>query len=157
MTPPKSNFRSDLALSSYVTSKSFISLHSSQYSSIKRTNAQFILGHSGLTLSRIITIHQAALMINPEIYQAKISQYCSGNSSQSRPRASETILLSSARQIGSLQIGLNDQSIRSCLFTVTQVMLAAMVLAFNIMKHPTRVRNRPDAEVWFLSPYNLET
>jgi hypothetical protein len=117
----------------------------------------FILGHSGLTLSRIITIHQAALMINPEIYQATISQYCSGSSSQSRPRASETIFLSSARQIGSLQIGLSDQSMRSCLFTVTQVMLAAMVLAFNIMKHPTRIRNRPDAELWFLSTYGLET
>ena len=97
--------------------------------------------------NRVITVHQAALMVDTETYQSKIAQHCRDSPWRARLRSSESILLNSARKIANLQIDLTDRRVNSKLITVTQVMLAMMVIALNITKTPESRRNRLDAEV----------
>lgn len=89
-------------------------------------------------------------MVNAETYQSKIAQHCQDSPWRARLRSSESILLNAARKIANLQIDLTDRNINSKLITVTQVMLAMMVLALNITKSPDSRRNRLDAEVLWL-------
>jgi hypothetical protein len=64
------------------------------------------------------------------------------------------IAVKSARKIASLQLELVDKQITSRLLVATYPMLAMMVLAFNIMKHPESRFITSDLEVRIMQALN---
>ena len=97
--------------------------------------------------NRIITVHQAGLMVDTQTYQAIITKHCPDNPWRVRLRSSESILLNAARKFGTLQVDLIDRKCNSRLITATQCMLAIVILALSITKEPESKRNRLDTEV----------
>jgi hypothetical protein len=97
--------------------------------------------------NRLITVHQASLLIDPNTYQAKVELHCLNSPAKARLRSSQVILINSARKIADLLLRLIDQNVHSRILGPTVTMVALMILGCHIMKDAGEQRNRADLEV----------
>lgn len=80
--------------------------------------------------SRLITVHQASLLVDPKIWMAKVELLCLSSPSVPRLRSSEVILINSARKIADLLLQQIDQKAHSSILGPTVTMIA-MVRYFH--------------------------
>jgi hypothetical protein len=86
-------------------------------------------------------------MLDAESYQAKVELHCQNSPSASQLRSSRSISINSARKIAGLHIDLIYKQSQSEIFTMTEVMLAIIILGFHIMKYSVERRTRADLEL----------
>jgi hypothetical protein len=111
----------------------------------------------------MITLHQAAFMLDTQTYQATVADHCRESPLYARLSGSEKILVNSARKMANLQLDLFDKHLESRLFTASQSLFVVLILSLNIIKYPNERRIYSDLEasipillyvVHFLYPYS---
>lgn len=95
----------------------------------------------------MIALHRAALIARTSSIEAEVAKYCSQDPSQFRLRNGELICVNSARAIAKLSIELSERETDSCLITVGSSLLACIVLAIYLMKHPASGLQAMDRQV----------
>ncbi|KAM3066787.1 hypothetical protein ACMFMG_011856 [Clarireedia jacksonii] len=95
----------------------------------------------------MITLHQAAFMLDTQTYQATVDDHCRESPLYARLSGSEKILINSARRMANLQLDLSDKHLESRLFTASQSLFVVLILSLNIIKHPSERRVYSDLEL----------
>jgi hypothetical protein len=95
----------------------------------------------------MITLHQAAFMLDTQTYQATVADHCRESPLYARLSGSEKILVNSARKMANLQLDLSDKHLESRLFTASQSLFVVLILSLNIIKYPNERRVNSDLEV----------
>ena len=86
--------------------------------------------------SALISLHRAALIAPTSSFEAEVARYCSDEPSQFRMRQGEAICVNSARAIAKLSVELCERKADSRIITVGSALLACIVLAIFLIKHP---------------------
>ncbi|GKZ19590.1 hypothetical protein AbraCBS73388_004401 [Aspergillus brasiliensis] len=86
--------------------------------------------------STLISLHRAALIAPTSSFEEEVARYCSDKPSQFRMRHGESICVSSARAIAKLSVQLSERKADSQIITAAPSLLACIVLAIYLIKHP---------------------
>ncbi|PYI12704.1 hypothetical protein BO78DRAFT_425099 [Aspergillus sclerotiicarbonarius CBS 121057] len=86
--------------------------------------------------SALISLHRAALIAPTSSFAAEVVRYCSDEPSQFRMRHGEAICVNSARAIAKLSVELSERKADSQIITAASALLACIVLAIFLIKHP---------------------
>ncbi|GJP95925.1 transcriptional regulator family: Fungal Specific TF [Aspergillus niger] len=86
--------------------------------------------------STLISLHRAALIAPTLSFEEEVARYCSDEPSQFRMRLGESICVSSARAIAKLSVQLSERKADSQIITAGPSLLACIVLAIFLIKHP---------------------
>ncbi|KAI9035854.1 uncharacterized protein KD926_002836 [Aspergillus affinis] len=84
----------------------------------------------------LIALHRAALIAPSASFNGEIAQHCADEPSQFRLRNGESICVNSARAIAKVSIELSERDADSRLIPAGPSLLACIVLAIYLMKHP---------------------
>ncbi|PLB44130.1 hypothetical protein P170DRAFT_416548 [Aspergillus steynii IBT 23096] len=84
----------------------------------------------------LIALHRAALIAPSASFNSEVARHCADEPSQFRLRNGESICISSARAIAKLSIELLERDSDSRLIPAGPSLLACIVLAIYLMKHP---------------------
>ena len=95
----------------------------------------------------MITVHQAAFMLDTSTYQATVNDHCHESPLYARLAGSQKILVNSARKMADLQLDLFDRHLGSRLFTASQSIFVMLILSLNIIRYPNERRIYSDLEV----------
>ncbi|GFN16874.1 transcription factor domain-containing protein [Aspergillus tubingensis] len=86
--------------------------------------------------STLISLHRAALIAPTSSFEEEVAKYCSDEPSQFRMRHGESICVSSARAIAKLSVQLSERKTDSQTIPAGPSLLACIVLAIFLIKHP---------------------
>ncbi|KAE8155181.1 hypothetical protein BDV25DRAFT_135229 [Aspergillus avenaceus] len=86
--------------------------------------------------SSMIALHRAALIAPVSTFEAEVTKHRIEEPSRFRIADGESVCMNSARAIAKLSVELPERAAQSCLIPTSSSLLACIVLAIGLMKHP---------------------